>query len=496
MFGDTTPSGHWGTPNGQPCSSHADAATRTAHDRHGGNDPNRVEAFEMLCSRPSSSEQNATAAAPPSLFVLRLSQWVEHDEEGNRDGSHWENMGFLSINLKTTDRISQYRNALDMLTLHFETSRTNRPFFIWPGEERDAPLQSPETFLSRLIFLNTCHGYKWAHISITSGLDYHIEDRWFPVCFDGNVKLPAASTSFTNHNQPDSAHQSRNTFPAFSLASMLNHALQIKQAHSSTSIDTSSSFEEDAFLASRHPFQNKKARPSSISAAEDETEAKRRKGFNYTVSFVGYGAGASKTSRLGQPNLSFVGQELSDSTTTSTVNYETNSNADNAYGRLRHGRRSVSGARTFFDPLNPSALESRLSGGLYPSARTLHASERARPLEGVHYTSALALSHDASPLHDFPPAQLPKHVVNAPEKTVVVPDLARISATAQLNIAEAHRRVSKQFGVNFHKSEFRAFTHFPRLKLALKDVARLNYGKPANDSLLDAMINLVQPAFP
>jgi hypothetical protein len=522
MCGDTTPSDHRGTPNGQPCNSHADAATRTAHDRHGGNDPDRIETSEMRCSRPSSSEQNTAAAAFPSLFVLRLSQWVEYDEEGNCDGSHWENMGFLSINLKTTDRVSEYRNALDMLTLHFKTSRTNRPFFIWPGEERDAPLQSPETFLSRLIFLNTCHGYKWAHISITPGLDYHIEDRRFPACFDGNVKLPAASTGFTNHNQSigseddaplnqsrpkghgdknkpnDSAHELRNTFPASDLASILNHALQTKQARSSTSIGTSSSFEEDAFLASRHLFQSKKARPSSISAAEDEMRAKRRKGSNSTTSFVGYDTSPSKTSRLGQPSLSLVEQELCDSTTTSTVNHETNSNADNAYGRFRHGRRPVSGARTFFDPLNPSALESRFSGGLYPSARTgiLHASEHTQPLEGVHSTSALSLSHEASPPHEFPPAQLPKHVVNAPEKTVVAPDPASISATAQLNIAEAQRRVSKNFGTKVHKSEFRAFTHFPRLKLALEDVARLNYGKRANDSLLDAMINLLQPAFP
>jgi hypothetical protein len=456
-----------------------------------------------------------------------VSKWVEDDEEDNDDGPHWKNMGFITIDLTTTERTQEYELALDTLYSHVRTSHSNRPFFVWPGEEQDAPLQSPETFLCRLVYLYTRHRYEWAHLSVTPGLDYHIIDEWFPRCFSGNVKLPSSHTGSTDqahdtgpepHNFADQSNASKSSISATQIVTS-------KRSNSAVQIPTLERTE------SARQHKNSPLSPSlSPPTTNHENPSKRAKISTVTASHTH----VSKTLGLTFP---YTRRESSPSTTTSVMNLFHTSilsheqeSFKNPYGLSSthkpqqesiahpHLNPHLSKQHQYTEKLPASPLMDRstpksIKELTTASAETtsiahdseLSANRSAQPPEGLGFIHIPAPTHDAAPLYDTGAAQPPSSgsalspkaaIINAKESNILVKNQGQMVDTAKKNVIEAKHNLTIDFGTNVSKSELRALTHFPTLKLTLADLERLNGDGRANDCLVDAIISLVQPAFP
>jgi hypothetical protein len=129
---------------------------------------------------------------------LRVTLW---DSAGG-DESVWFNYGPIGIDIGLDNADMCYQKIQDCLHWHCPTNDPHRPFYIWPGPERDAVIDSSVALLSHISSASNA-GFSWAHLSITPGLSCRLEltprGQFLPREGDtdtsGSSSLPAAAPS-------------------------------------------------------------------------------------------------------------------------------------------------------------------------------------------------------------------------------------------------------------------------------------------------------------
>jgi hypothetical protein len=200
-------------------------------------------------------------------FQLRVSLRVS-----DRNGGHkWINRGSIYVGGYEDSPQLAYDNIQSTLANHIPHGDTNRPFYIWPGRERNVPISCPLTLVTHLDTL-TDVGWTWAHLSVALGLSRHLDiaeggrftnpqqnDRKrspSPVqcerptkkqqsLVDARTNTTHDENAVTNHAEDDSSHAEDDSSHAEDDSSSAEDDSSSANDDSSNAIDESSHAEDD-----------------------------------------------------------------------------------------------------------------------------------------------------------------------------------------------------------------------------------------------------------
>lgn len=87
----------------------------------------------------------------------------------------WVNFGSYFVRAYAGTSEQAYWDVLTCLNDCFPAHRARRPFYIWPGLERDDKIISAHTFNARIQYM-LAQGIDWAHVSLVPGLATRVSD--------------------------------------------------------------------------------------------------------------------------------------------------------------------------------------------------------------------------------------------------------------------------------------------------------------------------------